>query len=65
MEHDKQTFNQVMDGYITAVSTLTQLGTKVLVPPPYWCPEMGTSVGKVVSFKSDYVGECVTITSKA
>jgi hypothetical protein len=24
MEHDKQTFNQVMDGYITAVSTLTQ-----------------------------------------
>jgi hypothetical protein len=24
MENDKQTFNQIMDGYIAAVSTLTQ-----------------------------------------
>lgn len=50
--------------YQTALPRV-RVGTKVIVPPPYWCPEMGASVGKVVSFKSDYAGQCVTITSKA
>jgi len=50
--------------YQTALKRV-RIGTKVIVPPPYWCQEMGASVGTVVSFESDYTGTLVTIYERA
>lgn len=50
--------------YQTALKRV-RIGTRVIVPPPYWCQEMGPSVGVVVSFESDYTGPLSTIYSRA